>query len=79
MNLLSSVAFSETGANPMAAGGAHPWSGHPMGEARDAPTAAGGPVGSNLFDLLAPMTGKPLTRVRGRMNSTPREKPRSPR
>ncbi len=42
-----------------------------MGEATDAPTAARGPVGSNLFDLLTPMTGKPLTQVRGRMNSTP--------
>ncbi len=45
---------------------------------RPAEVCLGG-VGSNSFDLLTPITGKPLTKVRGRMNSTPREKPPSPR
>ena len=31
------------------------------------------PVGSNLFDRLTLMTGKPLAKVRGRMNSTPQQ------
>lgn len=34
----------------------------------DAPTADGEPVGSNLFELLTPVTGKPLSKLRGRMN-----------